>query len=195
VNANQPLSIQDFYRGNPEKTNAGHAIGKTAASWLIKFYRESFGVNWGTIISSSLYGLEDDFSEKGHVIPSLVRKFAMPTNPKKMTVWGARETKREFTFNDDLGTAVALIVKKDSVPELINVGSGQEVTMAELTSQIANLFGFRGEVEFDEGVPAGWPRRILNSSDIRAYGWTPEVTLEMGLAKVVQHFSSNLQST
>lgn len=194
VTSTQPLDIQDFFKGNPEVTNAGHAIGKTAASWLIKFYRESFGVDWGTVISSSLYGLEDDFSERGHVIPSLVRKFANSTNLEKVTIWGVGSTKREFTYNDDLGRAILRITKSKLMPELINVGTGHEISMADLASEIARLSGFSGEIEFDSTVPAGWPRRVLNSDVIRSDGWSPEVTIEKGLAEVVRHFSLNLQS-
>jgi GDP-L-fucose synthase len=194
VTATQPLDIQDFLKGSPEVTNAGHAIGKTAASWLIKFYRESFGVDWGTVISSSLYGLEDNFSEKGHVIPALIKKFANSRDLNEVTIWGVGSTKREFTYNDDLGKAIARITNRATMPELINVGSGQEISMIELARKIADLFGFHGQIEFDSTVPAGWPRRVLNSDMIRSEGWSPEVSIEKGLAEVAKYFSLSLNS-
>ena len=188
VNAEQPLQTKDFLNGGPEPTNAGHAIGKTTASWLIKFYRESYGVNWGTLISSSLYGLEDDFSGKGHVIPGLIRRFANSNGSEVEKIWGSPHTLREFLFNDDLGRATKLLLSQPKLPELTNVGSGIEVTMAELIGSIAKEFNYQGNIEFDSSVPAGWPRRIVDSSEMKSMGWSPDIDLESGLKKVIAHF-------
>jgi GDP-L-fucose synthase len=188
VNAQQPLQTEEFLKGNPEPTNAGHAVGKTIASWLIKFYRESYGLDWGTAISSSLYGLEDDFSGQGHVVPGLVKRFANSDGSTIEKIWGSESTLREFLFNDDLGLAIKILLQQSKLPELINIGSGFEVTMGELTRMIAKEFNYLGSLEFDVSVPAGWPRRIIDSTDIRSLGWGPKVDLESGLKRVIAHF-------
>lgn len=188
ANAEQPLQTNDFLKGSPEPTNAGHAIGKTTASWLIKFYRESYGVDWGTAISSNLYGLEDDFSGKGHVIPGLIRRFANSDGSTIEKIWGSASTLREFLFNDDLGFAIKILLEQPKLPELINIGSSAEITMAELIGMIAKHFNYEGNFEFDMTVPVGWPRRVVDSAEIRSLGWKPNVDLESGLKRVVTHF-------
>jgi GDP-L-fucose synthase len=187
-NATQPLQTIDFLKGSPEPTNSGHAIGKTTASWLIKFYRESYGVNWGTLISSSLYGLEDDFTGRGHVIPGLIKRFANSGDAPVEKIWGSPDTLREFLFNDDLGEAVKRVLELGDLPELINVGSGEEISMGNLSQIISTKFNYGGKIEFDSSVPAGWPRRILNSAKIREIGWAPKISLDSGLERVIRHY-------
>jgi len=194
VEASQPLQVQDFLKGNPEPTNAGHAIGKTTASWLIKFYREAYGLNWGTAISSSLYGKEDDFSGKGHVIPGLIKRFAQSDGQRIEKIWGSPHTLREFMFNDDLGSAVVTLLAQEQLPELVNVGSGEEVSMGDLVKKIAQHFNYSGEFEFDSSVPAGWPRRVVDSMLGKQMGWSPNIDLDTGLLKVIEHFRANFAS-
>ena len=195
ANSTQPLQTVDFLKGSPEPTNSGHAVGKTTASWLIKFYRESYGVNWGTLISSSLYGLEDDFSGRGHVIPGLIRRFASSGVAPIEKIWGSPDTLREFLFNDDLGEAVKKVLELDDLPELINVGSGEEISMGKLSQIISAKFNYGGKIKFDSSVPAGWPRRVVDSSKIREIGWATKVFLNSGLERVIRHYREAFSST
>lgn len=187
VQAEMPLKEVDFYHGAPEVTNSGHAIGKKAACWLLEHYRLFHGLNWTALISSSLYGLEDDFSGNGHVIPGLINRFmeAFNNNHDIEPIWGKPETAREFLFNSDLGEAVVHLLPIDSRPSLINVGSGETVSLLELAQIIQGITGYAGEIRFDESKPSGWPIREVDSSYLLNLGWVPRILLKQGLKDVV----------
>lgn len=193
VDANQPLREEDFYHGAPESTNMGHAIGKKATCWLLEHYRESSSFNWTTVISSSLYGLEDDFTGTGHVIPSLLNRFgeAMKTKSSIKPIWGEPSTSREFVFNDDLGEAVSVLLGEIDRPSLVNVGSGETITVRSLAELIAEKYGYEGQIVFEPSKPSGWPRRELDLSRISKYGWRASTGLSDGLEAVIKFRNSN----
>jgi GDP-L-fucose synthase len=188
VDANQPLREEDFYHGAPEPTNLGHAIGKKAACWLLQHYREFSNLNWTTVISSSLYGVEDNFSGTGHVIPALLNRFneAIKKNRTIEPIWGEPTTSREFLFNDDLGEAIGVLLKTSNRPPLVNVGSGEVITLGSLAELIAHKYGYVDQILFEGSKPSGWPRRELESGKITEYGWRPKTSLSDGLDIVIK---------
>jgi GDP-L-fucose synthase len=187
VGASMPLKEADFYHGAPEPTNSGHAIGKKAACTLLQHLKEGTDLNWTSLISSSLYGAEDDFTGNGHVIPGLINRFltAVENNADIEPIWGQPTTAREFLFNEDLGSAVISILNLESRPTLINVGSGETVTMLKLAEEIAQIVKYKGKISFDTSRPSGWPIREVDSSFIKESGWNPSVLLNAGLRLVL----------
>jgi GDP-L-fucose synthase len=188
VGAPMPLREEDFYHGAPESTNSGHAIGKKAACWLLEHYQENSNLNWTSLISSSLYGLEDDYTGNGHVIPGLINRFLSATklNSQIDPIWGQPTTSREFLFNDDLGSAVAKLLPVENRPTLINVGSGETVTMLQLASYISKIVEYKGEIVFDTSKPSGWPIREVDSSFLSQLGWKSETSLNQGLRLILE---------
>lgn len=188
VGAPMPLREADFYHGAPESTNSGHAIGKKAACWLLEHYKENSNLNWTSLISSSLYGLEDDYTGNGHVIPGLINRFlsAKKLNSQIDPIWGQPTTSREFLFNEDLGSAVAKLLPLENRPTLINVGSGETVTMLQLASYISKIVEYKGEIVFDTSKPSGWPIREVDSSFLSQIGWKSETSLNQGLGLILE---------
>ena len=187
LSASMPLKEFDFYHGAPEPTNSGHAIGKKAACWMLEHLKEKTDLNWTSLISSSLYGLEDDFTGNGHVIPGLINRFltALRMNSDIEPIWGQPTTAREFLFNEDLGSAVIQVLNLENRPTLINVGSGETLTLIELAEEIAEIMGYKGKITFDASKPSGWPIREVDSTFIKKSGWIPSTPINKGLRLVV----------
>lgn len=192
--AKQPIHESELLSSQLEPTNEGYAIAKIAGLKLCTMYRRQYGKDFISAMPTNLYGPNDNFDlQSSHVLPALLRKFhdAKTQGKDAVTLWGTGKPLREFLHVDDLADALATLMEKYGDEQTINVGSGEEVTIAELARIIAEVVGFRGELVFDSGKPDGTPRKILDSGRLRALGWKPKITLAEGVLKTYEWAVAN----
>jgi GDP-L-fucose synthase len=170
-----------------EPTNQWYAVAKIAGLKMCEAYRKQYGFNCISVMPTNLYGPNDHFdSENAHVVPSLISKFA---NSQNVTVWGTGKPKREFLHVDDLADALIVLMEKYE-GELINIGSGEEVTIRELAELLAAITHYKGKLEFDASRPDGPKRKVVDSSKIRKF-WRPKIGLGQGLVSTVEWYNVN----
>ena len=186
--APQPISEEALLTGPLEPTNEPYAIAKIAGVKLIEAANAQYGRCWVSIMPTNLYGPSDNFSlEDSHVLPAMIRKFHEAKLAREaginahVTLWGQGTALREFLHVDDLARA-ALHLMQSGETGLFNVGSGVEMTINDLASSVRQTVGYDGPVEWDRGRPDGTPRKLIDSSKIRATGWTPQIAFAEGLA-------------
>jgi GDP-L-fucose synthase len=196
----QPIKEEYLLTGPLEDTNRAYAVAKIAGIEMCRAYNRQYGTRFLSIMPTNLYGPGDNFDlQTSHVLPALLRKTheAMRDNLPSITVWGTGRARREFLYSDDLAEAAAFLMNLDDAafqgacagdPPLINVGCGQDQTIAELVELVMRTVGFRGEVVYDTGKPDGTPRKLLDVSRIQALGWRPRTGLAEGLARFYQAF-------
>ena len=190
--AETPVKEESILTGELEPTNEAYAIAKIHGIEMLKMYNKQYGFKGVSLMPSNLYGPGDNFHpENGHVIPALMTKFSNATDV--VTCWGDGTPMREFTYVDDLADACMFAVEHYSNGELINVGSGQDVSIFHLAHKIAALTGFKGKIEWDTSRPNGTPKRPLDYSKITTKGWKPKYDLDTGLAKAYEWFKENKQ--
>ena len=190
--AETPVKEDSLMTGELEPTNEAYAIAKIHGIEMLKMYNKQYGFKGVSLMPSNLYGPGDNFHpENGHVIPALMTKFSNATDV--VTCWGDGTPMREFTYVDDLADACMFAVEHYSNGELINVGSGQDVSIFHLAHKIAALTGFKGKIEWDTSRPNGTPKRPLDYSKITTKGWKPKYDLDTGLAKAYEWFKENKQ--
>ena len=188
--AETPVKEESILSGELEHTNEAYAIAKIHGIEMLKMYNKQYGFKGVSLMPSNLYGPGDNFHpENGHVIPALMTKFSNAGDV--VTCWGDGTPMREFTYVDDLADACMFAVEHYSNGELINVGSGQDVSIFHLAHKIAALTGFNGKIEWDTSRPNGTPKRPLDYSKITAKGWKPKYDLDAGLAKAYEWFKEN----
>lgn len=183
--APQPIREEALLTASLEPTNEAYAIAKIAGLKLCEYYQRQYGKRFIAAMPCNLYGPGDNFDPTGsHVIPGLLRRYheAREGGLPEVAVWGTGKPLREFLHADDLAEALWLLMERYEAPEPINVGSGAEVSIADLAGMIASVVGYRGRVVFDASKPDGTPRKVLDSGRIRALGWAPRVPLREGLA-------------
>ena len=189
-----PFKEEDLWNGYPEETNAPYGIAKKALMVMCQAYRQQYGLNAVYVLPVNMYGPRDNFDlQMSHVIPALVRKCieAKRRGDKSLSAWGTGSASREFLYVEDCAEALILTMEKYDSPEPINLGSGQEITIRDLTTLIARLCGFEGKIEWDATKPDGQPRRCLDVSRAKkALGWTAETKLEEGLKKTIAWYES-----
>ena len=189
--AETPVKEESILTGELEPTNEAYAIAKIHGIEMLKMYNKQYGFKGVSLMPSNLYGPNDNFHpENGHVIPALMTKFSNATDDV-VTCWGDGTPMREFTYVDDLADACMFAVEHYDNAELINVGSGQDVSIFHLAHKIAALTGFKGKIEWDTSRPNGTPKRPLDYSKITAKGWKPKYDLDAGLAKAYEWFKEN----
>ena len=182
--APQPMREDALLTGPLEPTNQWYAIAKIAGIMLCHAYRAQYGCSYIAAMPTNIYGPGDNFDlNTSHVIPALIRKIDAAARERKPTVeiWGTGTPLREFMHVDDLADALVFLLKTYDEEVHINVGSGQEVSIASLASLLAEVIGYGGELVFDTTKPDGPPRKALDSTRIAALGWTPHYSLEQGL--------------
>lgn len=192
--APQPISEEALLTGPLESTNEPYAIAKIAGVKLIDAYRKEFGCDWISLMPTNLYGPNDSFNlENSHVLPALLRKIheAKKTNQKNVTIWGDGSPLREFLFVDDLASAVIDLIESSPSDSLLNIGSGEEVSIEKLAMLIANIVGFQGDFIFDSSKPNGTPRKLLDSKRMAKTGWKPAVNLSDGIRITYDWFLNN----
>ena len=189
--AETPVKEESILTGELEPTNEAYAIAKIHGIEMLKMYNKQYGFKGVSLMPSNLYGPNDNFHpENGHVIPALMTKFSNATDDV-VTCWGDGTPMREFTYVDDLADACMFAVEHYDNAELINVGSGQDVSIFHLAHKIAALTGFKGKIEWDTSRPNGTPKRPLDYSKITTKGWKPKYDLDTGLAKAYEWFKEN----
>ncbi len=193
--APQPMKEEYLLTGPLEPTNQWYAIAKIAGIKMCEAYRNQYGCDFISAQPTNLYGPGDNFNlEYGHVIPALIRKAhdATVAGAKEFTVWGSGRPKREFLYVEDLADALVFLMKEYSDDIHINIGSGEEVTIAELAALVAEIVGFKGHVGFDAEKPDGSPRKLVDIGKINEMGWSPKTSLEDGLAETCEWYLENL---
>lgn len=205
--SSQPIKEEYLLKGGLEPTNEPYAIAKIAGIKLCESFNRQYGktdgIDYRSLMPTNLYGVGDNYHPtNSHVIPGLIRRFhdATETESKSVTVWGTGKPKREFLFVDDLARACVFFMnleknKYDSCVEPmlshVNVGSGSDISIKDLSYLISEITGFKGSINFDSSKPDGTPRKLLDSSKINALGWEPLVSLSEGLEIAFKDFKEN----
>jgi len=189
--APQPMSEDCLLTGPLEPTNEAYAIAKIAGLKLCEFYRRQHGVCYHSAMPTNLYGPGDNYHlQNSHVLPALIRKFheAKVAGCPEVTAWGTGSPRREFLHVDDLADACAFLLRRPNPPDLINVGTGTDVTIRELTEIVAAVVGFTGRIVWDASKPDGTPRKLMDVGKLTALGWQARTALRDGVAATYASF-------
>ncbi len=192
--APQPLREEYLLTGLLETTNEPYAIAKIAGIKMCEAYRSQYGCNFISVMPTNLYGFNDNYHpQNSHVLPALIRKFheAKLNSADYVTILGTGSPRREFLFSDDLANACYYLMQNYEEPGMINVGTGEEITIQELALLIQKIIGFKGDLVFDSSKPDGTPRKLLDVSKLHNMGWRHEVDLEQGIRMVYDEFRKN----
>ena len=182
--ANQPISETELLTGPLEKTNEGYAIAKISGLMMCRFFKQQYGDDFISCMPTNLYGPEDNFNlEHSHVLPALIRKFddAKERGDKAVTLWGTGAPLREFLYVDDMADACVYLLQNYSGEEHVNIGTGKEITIKELAELVKEIVGFQGEIVWDDSMPDGTPRKLLDVSKLHDIGWKERVSLRDGI--------------
>lgn len=197
----QPIDEQYLLSGPLERTNDAYALAKITGLRLCAAYQQQYGADFRALMPTNLYGPYDNFSPaQAHVIPALLHRFHQSASTgAPMTIWGSGRALREFLHVDDLAAACQFVLELSAAeyqravsatPGFLNVGSGEEVSIATLANQLAALTGYQGVLQFDTSKPDGTPRKLLNSGRLRALGWSPAISLTSGLQQTYQWYQA-----
>jgi GDP-L-fucose synthase len=189
--APQPMPESCLLTGPLEPTNEAYAIAKIAGLKLCEYYRKQHGVLFHSGMPTNLYGPGDNYHlQNSHVLPALIRKFheAKQAGRPEVMAWGSGSPKREFLHVDELADACAFLLKQDNPPDLINIGTGTDVTIKELTELVAQVTGFKGEIKWDATKPDGTPRKLMDVSRLSALGWKAKIGVREGVEKTYASF-------
>jgi GDP-L-fucose synthase len=194
-----PFREEDFWNGYPEETNAPYGLAKKMLLVQLQAYREQYGFNGIYLTPVNLYGPRDNFDlESSHVIPALIRKCieAKQTGAPEIVAWGTGNATREFLYVEDAAEAMVLAAEKYSKPDLVNLGSGEEISVRDLMEMIRAMVGATGAVRWDHTKPDGQPRRSLDTSRAaREFGWRAKTSLPAGLKKTIEWFAASRSAT
>ncbi len=189
--APQPMAEDSLLSGPLEPTNEAYAVAKIAGLKLCEYYRKQYGVLYHSAMPTNLYGPCDNYHlQNSHVLPALIRKFheAKEAGRNEMVAWGTGSPKREFLYVDELADACAFLLKLSNPPDLINVGTGTDVTIKELTEVVAEVTGFGGKIVWDSSKPDGTPRKLMDVTRLTALGWKARIGLREGVGKTYQSY-------
>ena len=189
--APQPMPESSLLTGPLEPTNEAYAIAKIAGLKLCEYYRKQHGVVYHSAMPTNLYGPGDNYHlQNSHVMPALIRKFheAKATGRPEVMAWGTGSPKREFLHVDELADACAFLLKQANPPDLLNIGTGTDVTIKELTEIVASVVGFPGRIVWDATKPDGTPRKLMDVSRLAALGWKAKVGVREGVQKTYEAF-------
>jgi len=192
--APQPLQESSLLTGPLEETNQWYAVAKIAGIKMCQAYARQHGFNAISVMPTNLYGPGDNFDlQTSHVLPALLRKFhtAKQNGDKQVTVWGSGTPRREFLYVDDLADAVCFLMERYESPEIINVGCGEDVTIAEVAALVGEIVGYRGGIVFDRSKPDGTPRKLLDVSKCDALGWRAKTPLGDGIRATYAWYLEN----
>lgn len=192
--AEQPIREEALLTGSLEPTNDAYAIAKIAGIRLCQAYRQQYGWDAISLMPTNLYGPGDNFDpETSHVLPGLLHKFhqAKVEGKPSVTLWGTGSPRREFLHSDDLARAVLHCVENYSAPEILNIGTGTDVTIRELAELIQSVTGFTGELVWDTSMPDGTPRKLLDVGQVKKLGWEAKISLPEGIADTYRWYQEN----
>jgi GDP-L-fucose synthase len=190
--APQPIKEEYLLTGELEPTNEPYAIAKIAGIKMCDAYRSQFGCNFISVMPTNLYGLNDNYDlENSHVLPAMLRKFheAKISNASFVTLWGTGSPKREFLHADDMADACVFLMQNYNDSEIINIGTGTDLSIKELAQIIQKITNYTGDIFWDIDRPDGTPRKLLDVSKLTSLGWSYKIELEKGIKQVYQkHF-------
>ncbi len=192
--APQPMKEDALLTGILEPTNEAYAIAKIAGIKMAQMYRKQYGANFISVMPTNLYGPGDNFDlQNSHVLPALIRKFieAAGSNAPNVTIWGTGSPKREFLYVDDMADACVFLMRNYDSPEIVNIGTGKDISIKELAEMIREEVGYTGELVFDSSKPDGTPRKLLDVSKLTALGWKPKVSLRDGIRATIDWYKKN----
>jgi GDP-L-fucose synthase len=192
--APQPLKEEYLLTGLLEETNEPYAIAKIAGIKLCDAYRSQYGCNFISVMPTNLYGPNDNYDlENSHVLPALLRKIvtAKKNNSPSVVIWGSGSPLREFLYVDDLAEACIYLMEHYDEPGLVNIGSGQEISILELANLIREIVGYEGIIENDLSRPDGTPRKLLDVTKLNRLGFKSSVSLREGIEKVYEEIKNN----
>lgn len=190
-NCPQPMREEHLLSGLLEQTNEPYAIAKIAGIKLCEAYNAQYNTDFASVMPTNLYGPNDNFDlETSHVLPALLRKIheAKIAKCAHVTLWGTGTPKREFLHVDDMASACLFLMNKSGYKEIVNIGSGEEVSIKELAEVICEIVGFEGEIIYDSTKPNGTPRKLLDTNRLNKLGWTAQIQLKEGLQQTYQWF-------
>lgn len=193
--AAQPIREEALLTGPLESTNEAYAIAKIAGLKMCEFYRRQYGRDYFSVMPTNLYGPHDRFDAfASHVIPAIIVKFAeaASTGAREVVLWGSGAPLREFLHVEDLARALVHIAEHWRGENILNIGSGEEISIARLAELVAGVTGYRGRIVFDATKPDGTPRKFLDSSRILETGWKPKISLENGLRETYDWYRASL---
>jgi GDP-L-fucose synthase len=185
--APQPLKEDYLLTGTLEATNEPYAIAKIAGIKMCEAYRSQYGCNFISAMPTNLYGPNDNYDlNNSHVLPALIRKFhtAKVNGASEVEIWGSGTPRREFLHVDDLADACYYLLQNYDGEQLVNVGSGVDVTILELANLVKEIVGFSGEIKMDATKPDGTPRKLMDVSKLEKVGWKYKISLQEGIASV-----------
>ncbi len=191
--ADQPITEDALLTGALEPTNEWYAIAKIAGIKLTQAYRKQYGCDFISAMPTNLYGPGDNFDlTSSHVLPALIRKTheAKTRGDTEMTIWGTGTPRREFLHADDCADALVFLMKTYSDESHVNVGSGEDISILDLTKLICQIVGFEGDIKHDLSKPDGTPRKLMSAQKLRAMGWEPKIELEEGVKSTYQLFQT-----
>lgn len=191
--APQPLREDSMLTGPLEPTNEPYAIAKIAGIKMVEAYRSQYGCDFINVMPTNLYGRGDNYHpEHSHVVAALIRRFheAKASGVKNVVVWGTGTPRREFLYVDDLADACVHLMKTYSSEELVNIGTGEDITIAEFARLVAAVVGYVGEISYDASRPDGTPRKLLDVSRLARLGWSATTPLEQGIKLAYQAYLS-----
>ena len=194
LNAENPIKEESLLTGKLEPTNSPYALAKITAIEIGKSLKLQYGHKILNLMPTNLYGPGDNFSEtESHVIPGLISRMhkAKELNQETFPIWGSGLPLREFLFVDDLSYAIEFLINKNTNEDLLNIGSGVEISILELSELIKKTIGYSGKLTFDKSMPDGNPRKLIDSSKIMNLGWKPKVELQEGINLSYQWFLDN----
>ncbi len=195
--APQPLKEEYLLSGPLEPTNTPYAVAKIAGIVTCQSYNRQYGTDFVSVMPTNLYGPGDNFDlRNSHVLPALIRKFheAKTSGAPSVSVWGSGRVRREFLHVDDMAAACVHLMKTYDSSDIINIGHGEDISIAELAALVREVVGFGGTIIFDPTKPDGTPRKLLDSTRLFATGWRPRISLKEGLSSTYRWFVENQAS-
>ena len=190
----QPMKEEYLLTGLLEPTNEPYAVAKIAGIKACQSYNRQYGTHYISVMPTNLYGPNDNFDlETSHVIPALIRKFheAKTRSNPFVTIWGTGTPRREFLHVDDVADACVFLMNNYDQSEMINVGCGEDISIAELAALVKRVVGYTGDIEYDAEKPDGTPQKLLDVSKLKALGWKPKLTLEEGIRRTYAWYCEN----
>lgn len=194
----QPIKEEYLLTGPLEKTNEAYAVAKIAGIKMCQSYNKQYGTKYISVMPTNLYGPNDNFDlNSSHVLPALLRKFheAKINNQKEVIIWGTGSPKREFLHVDDLADACVFLMENYNENEIVNIGTGEDISIRELAEIVKQIVGFEGEIKNDTSKPDGTPRKLLDVSKLRSLNWKHKIELSQGIKNTYQWFLKNYEQS
>jgi GDP-L-fucose synthase len=189
----QPIKEEYLLTSELEPTNLPYAVAKIAGIITCQAYNRQYGTNFVSVMPTNAYGANDNFNlESAHLFPALIRKFyeAKTANSDKVVLWGSGASYREFLWVDDLADACVFIMNQEKTPDLINIGTGEDISVKDFAEMVKRISGFEGRIEWDSSKPDGTPRKLLDVTRLHDLGWRHTMSLEDGVKTTLDYFST-----